>query len=150
METISSYLAHDHRRCDEIFVRAEEAAAKGDWQAAGRDFAQLAAAVRHHFNMEERVMFPAFEQATGNTMGPTRMMRMEHEQMRELFDEMAQAVRARDAAGYAGIAETLLVLMQQHNLKEENVLYPMSDQVLGARQSEVIGGMAAVEEEVSV
>jgi iron-sulfur cluster repair protein YtfE (RIC family) len=33
----------------------------------------------------------------------------------------------------AGNAETLLIMMQQHNVKEENVLYPMCDQHLTAQ-----------------
>jgi iron-sulfur cluster repair protein YtfE (RIC family) len=36
------------------------------------------------------------------------------------------------------------MLMQQHNLKEENMLYPMSDQVLGAERAAVIQSMEAV------
>ncbi|TRZ68118.1 MAG: hemerythrin domain-containing protein, partial [Rhodocyclaceae bacterium] len=31
------------------------------------------------------------------------------------------------------VAETLLILMQQHNMKEENILYPMCDQALAAQ-----------------
>ena len=30
----------------------------------------------------------------------------------------------------SGIADTLLIMMQQHNMKEENILYPMCDQHL--------------------
>ena len=33
----------------------------------------------------------------------------------------------RDARGVAATCDTLLVLMQQHNMKEENILYPMCD-----------------------
>ena len=55
-------------------------------------------------------------------MGPTRMMRMEHEQMRQLFSELAEALENRDKDGYLGLSETLMILMQQHNMKEEQVL----------------------------
>ena len=34
--------------------------------------------------------------------------------------------------------------MQQHNLKEENMLYPMSDQVLGSDRDDLIRAMQAV------
>jgi iron-sulfur cluster repair protein YtfE (RIC family) len=37
---------------------------------------------------------------------------------------------AKDADDYAGNTETLLIMMQQHNMKEEHVLYPMCDQHL--------------------
>jgi iron-sulfur cluster repair protein YtfE (RIC family) len=36
------------------------------------------------------------------------------------------------------------MLMQQHNLKEENMLYPMSDRVLGGESDAVIQAMEAV------
>jgi len=83
--------------------------------------------------MEETVLFPAFEAATGMTMGPTRMMRLEHAQMRELFGQMNAALTNRAARDFAGSAETLLVLMQQHNMKEENILYPMCDRSLSGQ-----------------
>ncbi len=59
-------------------------------------------------------------------------MRLEHAQMRPLLAQLEAACAARDGDGYAGAAETLLILMQQHNMKEENILYPMCDQALGA------------------
>ena len=86
----------------------------------------------HHFEVEENVLFPAFEQATGMTMGPTAMMRAEHAQMRDLLHNMAAVIAAGRRDDYLGMSETLLLYMQQHNLKEENVLYPMSDQLLAA------------------
>ena len=64
--------------------------------------------------------------------GPTEMMRYAHEQMRALLAQMREACAARDADAYGGAAETLLMLMQQHNMKEENILYPMCDRALGA------------------
>jgi hemerythrin-like domain-containing protein len=63
-------------------------------------------------------------------MGPTQVMRGEHVQMRELMDAARDALLAKDADDYSGNAETLLIMMQQHNMKEENVLYPMCDQHL--------------------
>ena len=59
-------------------------------------------------------------------------MRTEHQQMRGLFEELRAGMANQDADGVLGAAETLNVLMQQHNLKEEEILYPMTDQALGA------------------
>jgi hypothetical protein len=72
-------------------------------------------------------------------------MRIEHEQMRALLGEMAAATAAKDANQYLGLSDTLLVLMQQHNMKEEGMLYPMMDQVLDPRASELIGRCNALE-----
>lgn len=141
MDAISNFLATDHQRCDEYFNAAEEAALGGEWDAAASDLGQFLAAMKHHFTMEEDALFPAFEEFTGNAQGPTQVMRMEHEQMRELFEAMSQALAARDAYAYAGASETLLFLMQQHNLKEEQMLYRMCDQVLARESGELIERM---------
>jgi len=71
-------------------------------------------------------------------------MRMEHEQMRELLQAMAHAVAVTNQDDYLGLSETLNMLMQQHNLKEENMLYPMSDRVLGDECASLIHSMEAV------
>ena len=143
MNTISQFLTADHRRCDHFFAGAE-APVKPDWASIQENFTQFHSALIHHFFMEEKVLFPAFEQVTGNTMGPTRMMRMEHEQMLELCTRMAVAMGTQDETEYSGVAETLLILLQQHNIKEEQVLYPMSDQMLSGQMTELIGDMQAV------
>jgi hemerythrin-like domain-containing protein len=98
----------------------------------------------HHLAMEEAVLFPAFEARTGMSMGPTEVMRSEHAQMRGLLQEMAGAVASADQNRYLGLSETLNMLMQQHNLKEENMLYPMSDQVLAADRDSLIHAMEAL------
>jgi len=122
----------DHRRCDDDFVAVEQAAADAPWPEVGAAVERFVAAMEHHFGIEEGELFPAFEQRTGMTGGPTQMMRVEHVQMRGLFETLRHAVASEDREALLGECETLLVLMQQHNLKEEQILYPMCDQMLGA------------------
>jgi hemerythrin-like domain-containing protein len=50
--------------------------------------------------------------------------------MREFFDDLRRAVETHDPRLLADAAETLLFLMQQHNSREESVLYPMADRML--------------------
>lgn len=141
MSTIVDFLGSDHRACDDLFASAENAAALKNWEAARDLFGRFDAAIKHHLAMEEEVLFPAFEARTGNAMGPTRVMRMEHEQMRTLLEDMARALTDADQNSYLGLSETLNMLMQQHNLKEENMLYPMSDQVLSGEREGLIRSM---------
>ncbi|OQX31618.1 MAG: hemerythrin HHE cation-binding protein [Candidatus Sedimenticola endophacoides] len=131
MTAIAETLTIDHRRCDDIFADAEAAVAKSDWQHGDPVFKEFSQALEHHFEMEESVLFPGFEERTGQTMGPTQMMRQEHIQMRALLGEMGQAVALRDRERYLGLAETLMMIMQQHNMKEEQILYRMIDQAFG-------------------
>lgn len=130
MQTITEYLSAEHRHCDDMFADAEAAAAADDLAAAQAGFTAFHQGMERHLSKEENIMFPAFERAMGSSMGPTSVMRMEHEQMRELFAEMQAALDAKDTSAYAGLAETLLVLMQQHNFKEEQMLYQMADRTL--------------------
>jgi len=143
MGTILEFLGSDHHACDNVFASAEEAVARKDWDSARSLFGQFQAAMARHLAMEEDVLFPAFESRTGMSGGPTEVMRMEHAQMRDLLQAMADAVAAGNQNVYLGLSETLNMLMQQHNLKEENMLYPMSDRVLGAERDSVIREMDA-------
>jgi len=143
MGTIVEFLGTDHRACDDLFASAENAVALKDWDSARSLFGRFESAMAHHFAMEEAVLFPAFEARTGMSMGPTQVMRSEHEQMLGLIEDMARAVAGSDQDGYLGLSETLNMLMQQHNLKEENMLYPMSDQVLVADRDTLINSMQA-------
>lgn len=127
---------HDHRRCDELWAELEAAA--DDSATARARFAAFAHAMRQHFAMEEEVLFPALEDATGMYGGgPTYIMRMEHAQMKGLLDQMASAMERGDLAGVLDQGDTLLMLIQQHNVKEEGVLYPIADNVLTSAWSEL-------------
>lgn len=138
MSLPTQVLPDHHRHCDSLFVAAEESVRRGDWTAATASFERLHGQMEAHFAAEEDLLFPAFEAATGMSGGPTAMMRHEHEQMRALLAQLAAACAARDGDSYSGVAETLLMLMQQHNMKEENILYPMCDRALGA-EAEALG-----------
>jgi hemerythrin-like domain-containing protein len=89
-------------------------------------------------------MFPAFEARTGMTQGPTAVMRSEHSQMTGLLNRLYDATARKDMNAYLGDADTLLILMQQHNVKEEQMLYRMADQALVNELDEVVGRMRAV------
>lgn len=130
MNNLTDLLRFHHKHCDESFAAAEAAAAKSDWDTATGLHTFFCKELETHFGAEEQVLFPAFEAATGAVGGPTQVMRLEHAQMRDLIDQMSAALARHDAGGYAGSADTLLILMQQHNLKEENILYPMCDRSL--------------------
>ena len=137
------FLGNDHRACDDLFASAEEAVGNRNWDSARSLFGRFQAAMAHHLAMEEEALFPAFEDRTGMRSGPTQVMRMEHTQMRDLLQGMQDAVAAANQDGFLGLSETLNMLMQQHNLKEENMLYPMADRVLGDERESLIRDMEA-------
>lgn len=128
MSSIPEYMTHKHRECDEVFIEVESAVAKEQWDEASQKWQVFANELALHLEAEETLLFPKFEQATGMTMGPTEVMRGEHEQMRALIVELETALATRTKDQYLGLSETLMVLMQQHNMKEEMMLYPMTQQ----------------------
>ena len=113
----------DHRACDALWAAVEDAG--DDTLLATRAFAGFDQAMRRHLDMEEAVLFPAFEKATGMVGGPTSVMRMEHDQMRGLLDQMGEAVGSGRTDALLDLGDTLLMVVQQHNVKEEGMLYPM-------------------------
>jgi hemerythrin-like domain-containing protein len=128
MNSIPQYLTSKHRECDQLFIEAESAVAKSNWQQAELALSTFVKELEIHFNAEENLLFPKFEQATGMTSGPTVVMRGEHKQMRNLIESLQLALSKQLKDDFLGLSETLLILMQQHNMKEEMMLYPMSQQ----------------------
>jgi hemerythrin-like domain-containing protein len=133
---ISHYMKGEHRACDEHFAEAEKAVIEGDFDKAQELFVKFAEDTLGHFAKEEEILFPEFEEVTGSTEGPTNMMRYEHEQMRDLIGRMAGAVEEQDKDAYLSIAESMMILLQQHNMKEEQMLYAMCDRVIPQQTKE--------------
>jgi iron-sulfur cluster repair protein YtfE (RIC family) len=143
MARIAEVLAGHHAHCDELFGATESAVAGGDRGAAREAYARFREETERHLACEERRLFPALEAATGSSAGPTAVMRAEHDLMRELFAHIAAALDGGDAAGYEQAVTTLVILMGQHNNKEENILYPMCDRLLMADAGDLVQALRA-------
>ena len=144
MSTISSFLTTDHRACDEEFADMENAVASGDWDLSAEKLNKFITDLLHHFDMEEKVMFPTFEDVTGMIQGPTMIMRMEYDQMRQLLNALQEDLEKKDKNHFFGVSESLMMLMQQHNMKEEQMLYAMADVHLASLVPQVIENMKAI------
>jgi len=139
MSSIPEYMTAKHRECDEFFSEAETAVADNNWGLALEKWQLFASELTEHLTQEEETLFPKFEQATGMTSGPTQVMRMEHQQMRALVQDLDNALAAKEKDEYLGLSETLMVMMQQHNMKEEMMLYPMMAQHLNDAEKIIEG-----------
>ncbi len=131
MSVIKEYMSSDHRACDESFANMENAVHDGNWAEAKKLFESFASDLIYHFDMEEKVMFPAFEARSASAhCNPTPVMLMEHEQMRKLVSDMRTDIDAKNKDHFFGLSETLMMTMQQHNMKEEQMMYPMVDEAM--------------------
>ena len=143
---ISQFMTQEHRNCDTEFAQAEQLAAEGKWEEAEQAFLKFADDTIRHFKREEDELFPAFEAQTGSAEGPTQVMRYEHEQVRGLIGKMAQALESQDRDAYLSLCESMMILLQQHNMKEEQMLYAMCDRVMPPQlKTETLEKMKAVE-----
>ncbi|AAP86013.1 Hemerythrin-like domain-containing protein (plasmid) [Cupriavidus necator H16] len=125
MSTGIETLVQQHRGCDDALGQLETALRGGDWDLIAGALARLEAELSGNFEAEESRLFPAFERAIGFAGGPTSVMRHEHEEVRVLLDNAREWLELRDGNALAAEIDTLVVLLQQHNVKEENVLFPM-------------------------
>ena len=138
MANIKEFMTKDHRHCDDTFAEMEQKANSEGLAAAKELYTKMAEEMEHHFQMEERVIFPAFEEKTGMTEGPTQMMRMEHTQMRSLIKEIGEALDEDNKDRFFGLTETMMIMVQQHNMKEEQMLYTMVQQHLSADEEQIM------------
>ena len=135
---ITNYMRNEHRDCDEMFASAEKAVIDGDFEQAEKEFLIFANETLKHFKKEEDSLFPTFEEISGSVEGPTRIMKFEHEQVRGLIGKMAEAIENKNMDAYLSLAESMMILLQQHNMKEEQMLYAMCDRVIPQDKKEEV------------
>jgi len=140
--TINQFMTTDHRECDEQFAQLENIVDQGNFDGAKAMFDEFQAHMLKHFDMEEQVMFPQYQNCEGGHCDPTPVMLMEHNQMRAIFTQMANAINENDKEKFLGQSEALLFTMQQHNMKEEQMMYNFADQALNSE--DIINQMKAL------
>jgi iron-sulfur cluster repair protein YtfE (RIC family) len=138
---ITDTFTEDHHRCDRLLAAAEASAGGSDWPAIGTAAAALVAAMDRHFALEEDIVFPALARVFLVAENPIEIMRSEHAQMRQLLAELGEAVDAHEKDAFLAILETLHFLVQQHNYKEEGIIYPMADGALPERAADMAAMM---------
>jgi uncharacterized protein (DUF2249 family) len=135
---VNEALAWDHDRLEAIEDRAFRLYAAGEAAGARAAWAEFELGLRRHIHFEEDILFPAFERATGMPpgAGPTQVMRIEHLRIGELLEAIRGALLGAGAP--LPLRAELHQVLGAHNEKEEMVLYPMTDQSLGAAESDAL------------
>ncbi|PKL08980.1 MAG: hypothetical protein CVV51_06150 [Spirochaetae bacterium HGW-Spirochaetae-7] len=115
------------------------------------NFLKLFADKCHH-GKEEGLFFPAMERVgIKNKNGPIGQMLMEHEQGRKYIKGIGLALEADpvDMSSFIENAEKYIELLRNHIDKENTVLFPMGDKLLGKEiQEELLEKFEVFEEEV--
>jgi iron-sulfur cluster repair protein YtfE (RIC family) len=136
-ETIASCYAVDHDDIDQLLEQFR-ASRTGDRPAALAMYREFKTRLERHIGWEEDILFPLFEQLTGMANnGPTVVMRAEHRQIKSFLDSIDATLQGGDASIDAD-ESALLEVLAAHNLKEENILYPLIDRQVSAADREAV------------
>jgi hemerythrin-like domain-containing protein len=136
---VTEALGWDHDRLDTLERAAMEAWGAGETHAAARLHLRFVFGLLRHIRFEESVLFPEFERVSGMPAdrGPTTVMRVEHRAIEQLLEDMRLAAVSGVRPGETTRAD-LHGVVHSHNVKEENVLYPMLDHSLEARETDAL------------
>ena len=143
MSTIADYLRNDHNHCERLFTELEISVNAGLWDRADATFQQFHDALDKHFEMEEKVLFVAFENTVAGG-GPTAILRNEHQQIRGIVAMLEYALTRRSRNAFLGHSDTLYIMIHRHNAIEENTLYQMTDHILFEQKQAIIEAMSKI------
>lgn len=109
------------------FESADEARAKA---------AELAAGLASHAQLEDDLLFVPLEGPLGPNGGPLAVMRMEHKEVEGTLERLAHVEDIEEAEA---LAAHLVAIAHEHFEKEEQVLFPMAEELLGEDELRSLG-----------
>lgn len=141
-ESITEFFQRDHDRLDELFCKYRKNKKSNSADAEGL-FNSFKQGLEQHITWEEQILFPLFEQKTEMMeAGPTRVMRLEHQEIKKLLNEIAYQIHTGESA-IDSVMQNFFDTLKEHNRKEEEILYPWIDQAIPAQErKEILSGIS--------
>lgn len=122
--TVGGALERDHRVIDQHF--AAFSGALDSVRVDAGSFRAGSERLRHHIWVEEELHFPPLRAA--GLVGPVLVMLREHGEIWDLLDAIEEGLGAEpDVASLHERWTALEALIDNHNMKEERILYPAGD-----------------------
>lgn len=149
---VNEFYSRDHDEIDvylnyvrrELALAVENRRAPAAWAVEYFDIFDRRLSL--HIRWEEEILFPAVESKDRQLeSGPGRVLRWEHREILNARDRVSVGLHGDlSAPGRVQQAawdlESLINVLVPHNHKEENIYYPLSDQVFTpAEQSDILG-----------
>lgn len=119
--TLTEALEREHVEIDEGLEEFVAALADGRNDTTALD--RAASALRRHIYLEEEFLFPPLR-ASG-MLAPVLVMLREHGEIWRTLEALEQ--ETQDEAAATDHARDLLTLLEEHNAKEEPIIYPEGD-----------------------
>jgi len=138
MTTILEFMSVDHDRLDNK-IRMYSTEKLVDIERAESIFLSFKNELERHIIWEEDILFPVFEKKTGiKDGGPTSVMRMEHNQIKNHLQEIKRKLHTKKIQDPCKEEVALFKVLESHNQKEENILYPGIDNLTSEREKELL------------
>ncbi len=136
VQTLAQALEREHREIDEGIEAFTSGLVVGKVDPG--PLVEAVSALRRHIYLEEAFLFPPLREA-GMVM-PVLVMEREHGEMWALLDQLDAEVAADPASErVASLCSTLVPRLASHNVKEETILYPPADTMLGEPERAHLG-----------
>jgi hemerythrin-like domain-containing protein len=135
---LSAALERDHRMIDALIEQFTGDASSPSARAALIEGMQ---GLRRHIYLEEETLFPPLRAA--GLMGPIMVMLREHAEMWQVLSQLDGLLagaggQAADHTELRSACGELLGLLEAHNPKEERILYPQADAILGPPETAAV------------
>jgi uncharacterized protein (DUF2249 family) len=139
LRRVSEALESDHDRLARLEVGAFVAGASGDAPTAERWYAAFSSGLKRHIAIEEELLFPLFEKRAGvaSDAESTTAMRREHQEILRLLGKILRTIGDpaklpdKDRAAFHE-------LLEEHHLKEQEILYPGLDFALAPDEADAL------------
>ena len=137
--SLAAALEREHHEIDAGL--AAFASAPWDLPPLGRAFGAL----RRHIYLEEEFLFPLLREAEPGLAPPVFVMLREHAQIWGTLDALERELAAGPGTAPV-LRKRLAVQLLHHNLKEEKVLYPRTDEALAVATADRLRAFLAAGE----
>ena len=138
MTTILEFMSIDHDRLDNK-IKKYSTEKLVNIEQAESIFLFFKNELERHIIWEEDILFPVFERKTGiKDGGPTSAMRMEHIQIKNHLQEIKRKLHAKKIQDPCKEEVALFKVLESHNQKEENILYPEIDNLTSEHEKELM------------
>ena len=110
-----------------------------DIERAESIFLSFKSELERHIIWEEDILFPVFERKTGTKDGgPTSVMRIEHIEIKKYLQEIKRKLHVKKIQDPCKEEVALFKVLESHNQKEENILYPGIDNLTSEQEKELM------------
>ncbi|WP_051428410.1 hemerythrin domain-containing protein [Bacillus sp. J33] len=126
----------------QLSLKIEETPDKGFFEQLTEKVQNFIRVLDPHSEREEGVLFRMMEQYLGKGTGPIAVMEYEHDQAKGYIKaymdaaEKPESMSEQEMVFHAGMIKNAYYTLTQHFAKEENVLFPMAENLLSEDEKE--------------